>query len=53
MKKLSENKTFVFITAIFLFFFGELFQLIPIEILNINIENISTNISILLSLFSS
>lgn len=53
MNKLSKNKTFVFITAIFLFFFGELFQLIPIQMLDINIDKISTNMSILLSLFSS
>lgn len=53
MKKLLNDKNFIFLTAIFLFFFGELFQLIPIEILNLNIDTISINTTLLLKLFSS
>lgn len=53
MKKLLNNKHFIFFVAIILFFFGDLFQLIPISILNINTKNLDINGKLILGLFSS
>lgn len=53
MKKFFRNNTFLFLVSIGLFFFGQLFQLIPIKLLNLNINNLGTNTSLLLGLFSS
>ena len=53
MKKLLNNKHFIFFVAITLFFFSDLFQLIPISILNINTKNLDINGKLILGLFSS
>jgi len=53
LKKIITNKYFIFFTTLVLFFFGTLFQLIPIYILDLDIKNISGSGQILLTLFSN
>ena len=53
MKTLFNNKYFIFFITLVLFFLGSLFQIIPIEILNIDTANISNQTKVILNLFSN
>lgn len=53
MKKIITNKYFTFFAILALFFLGSLFQLIPIYILKLNINNITDRQQIPLTLFSN
>ena len=53
MKNLINNKYLIFFMVLLLFFFGSLFQLIPIRLLNLDITKLSGQEEVLLTLFSN